>query len=145
MNLHSTLFITLGVLSFSCKKSDPAPTVSNMDLISKTWKLTATTINSIDAYSLLADCEKDNLFVFTKDGNFTEDEGPTKCNASDPQTIETAKWSFPSGSTLKSVYPDNTSQKVTINQLTPTTFKFTFIDTSDPSNVVTTVTTFTVR
>lgn len=142
MNKIKSLLFSLVILAFSCKKNDPAPVPTNADLISKTWKLTAATLNGTDAFALLPDCIKDNLFIYTKSGNFTEDEGLTKCNVSDPQIIGTAKWSFPSSSTLNLLYPDGTAQTFTIIQLTTSILKFSYVDASDPTLPVTVITTF---
>jgi len=122
----------------SCHKDNPQP--SKMDLISaKTWKLTGATISGTDVFSSFDNCVKDNLITFAKNGTYTEDEGATKCNQSDPQTT-VAQWSFQKSETEIDVsYPDNTVEKLTIVSLSATTLSVTYAITS-PANPGTSIT-----
>lgn len=43
-------------------------------------------------------CTKDNTYLFKKDSTGTMDEGPLKCNPSDPQTLP-FHWNFTAGQT----------------------------------------------
>lgn len=97
------------VLASGCKKDDPS--------IVGTWKVTAATFNPpvtiggttyTNAYSLLLSeaCVQDNLFIF-KEGNVVlEDEGATKCDATDPQ--QTSSTYNLSGSNL-TIYSGDTT------------------------------------
>jgi hypothetical protein len=38
-------------------------------------------------------CQRDDLFIFSKDGTLIIDEGSTKCDPDDPQQ-ESSTWSF---------------------------------------------------
>lgn len=62
-------------------------------LMNKNWRLTAQMGyyfgNSQDMYSNLQACQQDNLINFSGSGQLTMDEGLTKCDPSDPQTIST--------------------------------------------------------
>jgi hypothetical protein len=42
---------------------------------------------------LLEDCDKDNIITFNSDSTGTIDEGPTKCDVSNPQTVPIT-WEF---------------------------------------------------
>lgn len=51
-----------------------------------------------DVSALLQTCQKDNILKLNANGSGTLDEGPTKCNGSDPQTSPVT-WSFQNGET----------------------------------------------
>ena len=88
------------VLMFSCKKNkdDSISPKTKTELITAgPWKRTA--LVSTPAYDWNADgtfdtnilntmfpCEKDNFETYQTNGMVVTNEGPTKCNASDPQT-----------------------------------------------------------
>ncbi len=40
------------------------------------------------------DCDKDNLMYLNADSTVLQDEGPTKCDANDPQSEDGGKWNF---------------------------------------------------
>jgi hypothetical protein len=46
-----------------------------------------------DISALLDACDKDNTVTFVSNGTGTADEGPTKCNSADPQTVSFT-WTF---------------------------------------------------
>jgi hypothetical protein len=60
-------------------------------------------------------CIKDNYYVLKKDGNAELNEGPTKCDASDPQTT-TIAWALSSDEKEITIGLN----KFTILELTPT-------------------------
>ena len=94
--------IAVVLVAVACKKDNKN---SNMDLISSgSWKMTAFTVNpgydydgngtiDTDIYSLYDACEKDDYYSFHTDGKMEVNEGPTKCDASDPQAF-TVEWQF---------------------------------------------------
>lgn len=43
---------------------------------------------------LIETCKKDDYYQFNLRGTYRLDEGPAKCNLTDPQVIEVGKWSF---------------------------------------------------
>jgi len=120
-----SLLLFLILISWSCKKPDPTPVGINSELISKTWKLTDITVNGVTSFSTLPSCTTDDLFIYTKAGKYTHDEGATKCDSSDPQIVETATWSLQQN-LLKYDYPDGTSEAFVISQVTATTLKFNY-------------------
>lgn len=89
------VILVIALLSvWSCKK-DEKTTIEI--LASHPWKLSAATINPgvvnpangsvlSDMLAILGTCLSDNVYSFTSDGKFIEDEGPTKCDLTDPQT-----------------------------------------------------------
>jgi hypothetical protein len=122
------------VIIYSCHKDYPKP-ITKTDLISRSWKLSAATSNSIDVLSLLDNCEKDNVLSFTKDGKFTEDEGQTKCDPGDPQT-ESGKWSFKdSEKTITVSYPGEPDETFTKVDVTATKLEFVSVQTLDGNTV----------
>jgi Tol biopolymer transport system component len=90
---------TICLITESCKKND-APVNS---IVGK-WKTTGYTYDGKDLYGTLRACETDNIITFTSDQKVIVDEGPTKCDPSDPQTT--------SGTYLLS----NDNKTVTISQ-----------------------------
>src|SRR6266481_954110 len=119
-NLNAiNLFLFLILISCSCKKPDPTPVGMNSELISKRWKLTDLTVSGVSSFITMPNCSKDDLFIYTKAGNYTHDEGATKCDPSDPQIVETATWSLQQN-LLKYNYPDGSSESYVISQLTTT-------------------------
>ncbi len=65
-------------------------------LAAHTWKISAATISPgitnpangsliTDLLGFVGGCLGDNLYSFTLDGKYIDDEGPTKCNPADPQ------------------------------------------------------------
>lgn len=121
MKTLKTLFIIAiaGTFLFIASCSKDEDSVSKTEIITaNSWKYAALTINPpIDFFGIpisdflafMDDCEKDNLFIFNTSGSYTIDEGATKCDDADPQTIEVGTWSFNSGETqLSLATPDTT-------------------------------------
>ena len=90
----TTLFFT------NCNKNDN-PLPSNTDHITRSpWKFDKATSGGGDISGLVNACYKDNVTTFLANGNGTLDEGTTKCNSSDPQSVNFT-WNFTNnGSTL---------------------------------------------
>lgn len=101
--------ITLTVLVINCKK-DESVTSSRKDLLSgKSWIMTAETISPAinvngvlitDFYAQEASCTKDDIAKLNSNGTYTLEEGPTKCDANDPQVFETGTWTLNSDETI---------------------------------------------
>jgi hypothetical protein len=85
----------------SCSKSNSVQKTKMQLLTQSTWKYDTAGVDlngdgTIDAAfpaGYLQDCEKDNLLTFNNDSTGTVDEGATKCNSADPQTVDFT-WSF---------------------------------------------------
>lgn len=93
------------LLAPSCKKDQntPAPPpTTEQQLADKVWLVTAVTASPglrdgngnivTDLYSYIPACTQDDTQQFVTGGVLKVDEGPTKCDASDPQTA-TGTWS----------------------------------------------------
>jgi len=89
--LFSSLFV-------ACKKSSHVKTRTEL-LTQNTWKFSSATVNGMDASSNLQACQKDNVYTFISAGTGNEDEGPSKCNSGDPQTIPFT-WNFTTNETV---------------------------------------------
>ncbi|CAN5388917.1 hypothetical protein BH11BAC2_BH11BAC2_03280 [soil metagenome] len=121
------LFLFVASALFSACKKDSAQ--SNTDKLSgKDWKVTAETISpAIDLFGtgtlvtdlynqplVFPDCSKDDFTNFKSAGTYLTDEGATKCDAADPQTIA-GTWTWNSDETVLTM-TDNTAGS------TPTSF-----------------------
>ncbi len=97
----------------SCKEDDeeesPAPTKSEM-LTSRNWKVS--TLNVEPALDVDGDgtqennlipyvgaCTLDDFWKFVSNGNYTNEEGPSKCDPNDSQIIESGTWLWSSDQT----------------------------------------------
>jgi hypothetical protein len=100
LSLLSLISISFLVI-MGCKKDDaPPPAPTKTQLISQsTWKFSGATVGGTDVSAFLQTCQKDNILTFAAAGTGSADEGPTKCNAGDPQT-NPFTWSFMSSETI---------------------------------------------
>jgi hypothetical protein len=124
-----SILIVCSVFTVSCKKEKTKTEL----LTEKAWLRTALTVNpgipagAITITDLLAQiepCVKDDLLKFTADQKYSEEEGATKCNPSDPQIVEKGTWSFNSGETvLTKIASDTTTFNLV--ELNATTLKLT--------------------
>lgn len=110
-----------------CKKdsdSDDSKTPAQ-HLTAGTWKLTKEELDTtptqtgvyIDITSELDACALDNILSFSTDGNYTLDEGATKCYPGDPQT-ETAPYTLSADGKSVMFYDSILMENVTFNILT---------------------------
>ena len=130
----------IGVLS--CSDDDVFPEEkTKMELLTATpWRRTA--LISTPAYdwngngmsdtnvlNIMFPCERDNLDLYAQNGIFTTNEGPTKCNPSDPQTW-TMNWAFLDNETKLVFDATDVHDVYTLIELTETTLKFqtTFVE-----------------
>jgi hypothetical protein len=150
-SLFVSLLSFLSVTVVSCKKDSPAPAPTKTQLLTgKNWKVTALTVDPprpyvafgpavTDWYSQMKGCEQDNLFKFNSDGTMIKDEGATKCNVNDPQTIS-GTWVFNTDQTIVTTTINSVSISYTIVELTTTTLKATYVDSSFGTNYTFTIT-----
>ena len=105
IQLIALLLLTASAGMFSsCDKddndNDNKPKTKTELLTAGSWKRTALVSNpaydwnadgtsSTDVLSIMFPCEKDNFDIYKTNGIMETDEGPTKCNPSDPQTWTT--------------------------------------------------------
>jgi hypothetical protein len=108
-------------------------------LTNKNWRMIAATVDpplptggagTTDLFADQLDCDKDNLLRFELPNTFRYDEGPTKCSASDPQTV-TGTWVFSAGETkLRIIYTRNGNtidETGDVLELTETRFKRSYV------------------
>jgi len=90
--------ILFSSLFSACKKSSHVKTSTEL-LTQSSWKFSKATVNGVDISSSLQACQKDNIIVFAAAGTGSVDEGSTKCNSGDPQTV-TFTGSFTNNETI---------------------------------------------
>jgi len=86
---------------FSCKDK-AVETRTKTELMagtsSKSWKITKGEASNgglkIDVLATQQACVTDNVLTFNSSGTYDIKEGATKCNASDPELMLTANWTF---------------------------------------------------
>lgn len=82
------------------KEKDQPPAKTNTQLLTQgTWKFSGATVGGSDVGPFLQTCQKDNILTFAAAGTGILDEGPTKCNAGDPQT-NSFTWNFQTNETV---------------------------------------------
>jgi len=89
-------FLSFLVIAVSCKKSSPDKPAdkTKTELITQsTWKFDNAKVAGTDISSLLDDCDKDNTVTFSSNGSGIVDEGTSKCDPTDPQTVDFS-WNF---------------------------------------------------
>lgn len=99
--------VILLFVAFSCitgcskdKDEDAPPEKTNTELISTgTWKFSTATVSGINVAGFIQNCQKDNTMTFQANGNGALDEGTTKCNVADPQSVPFT-WNFESNETI---------------------------------------------
>lgn len=109
----------------SCKKDDD-PSKTEL-LTNKNWVMTAATVDPSIAvpgggttnnwYNQMAACLKDDIMNFKADKTFTLDEGASKCNVGDPQTLS-GTWIFNPTETVVSITRNGSTMSFTIKSLT---------------------------
>ena len=125
-------------LMLSCSKDagdDPAKLSA---LTTGSWKLTAYTtdyekdgVYEENTYAFIGECNQDNFYTFHVDSTVVEDQGPTKCLETDPQT-RTLSWKFKEHQT-QLLFGTTTYQ---IEELTTTTLR---LKATVPYNVIYTI------
>ena len=106
------LVLIYSSLTLSCLKSKDDETTHNYHPIVGTWNMVACSVSPpIDFYyDNLRPCQKDDLETFYSDYSYLYDEGPTKCNWSDPQIPLKGSWSV-SGNKLLLTFDSSVIQK----------------------------------
>ncbi len=93
-------FLSLAIFAFllvQCSKDDDAPAKTPAELIIGSWQVTSDVFSPAydlgtgtpvsEAYPLYEACEKDNITTFKTNSEGEFNEGATKCDAADEQTI----------------------------------------------------------
>lgn len=136
-NYALILLLAAATVITSCSKDDDdnksggsgGTTASNTSkLCNKNWKMTSLKLNGFETISSLDTCDLDDFIRFNTDNTYIEDEGATKCDPTDPQTL-TGNWSWAANET-KLVADGDGLASDTLNVLTNsgTVLKFGFED-----------------
>jgi hypothetical protein len=126
------LALAFVTLFSACNKDDDETPISKEDLLTnKKWRTTAFTIDPAifgisDLYAQYEDCDKDDFMEFKKGGQLVRDEGASRCDSSDPQTL-TGTWIFNGDQTKITVNDPNLgTYTADILELTDNTLKVQF-------------------
>ncbi len=124
--------LLLGTVGLNACKDDVPELDAAAYLPDKRWVFTELKVTSPftsnDFYADFEDCERDDFMVFKDGGILLMDEGPTKCDADDPQQTQ-GTWQV-QGNTLSITGLDlgvpNTTVNLEIEESTETTLRGTF-------------------
>lgn len=114
----------------SCEKDKDKPDNTEV-LTGGAWRVTALTSDPAfdwfgtpvtNIYAQLPACLKDDNTVFKTNGTVNFDEGPSKCEPSDPQTTS-GTWAFSTDEKVLSVTTDGETESWNIESLEDKTFK----------------------
>src|SRR5258708_3673009 len=98
-----SLIACLSIVLFSipaCQKDDnPAPKTNTQKISTSTWKFSTAFSGTTDVSAFINACIKDNVYTFAAVGTGSMDEGGTKCNGGDPQTVSFT-WNFATNETI---------------------------------------------
>ncbi len=128
--MKAIYFSALLVLAASCSKNDSTPEDKTKVITTGTWKYDRSGMDfNLDGVAesdlppgYLQSCDTDNLLTFNADSTGVVDEGLTKCDAADPQTVNFT-WSFNADKTVinfPTAVISNVSGDVTVKKLTST-------------------------
>jgi hypothetical protein len=103
-------FLSAALILGSCQKdgsSNTTPKTKTELITSSSWKYNDAKIDNDNngtgdqaiPAGVIESCQTDNTITFTSNGSGNIDEGPTKCDASDPQSLPFT-WSFTSNETM---------------------------------------------
>lgn len=134
------------LLTFTaCKDDDddndePAPKTRTEMLTAKNWTRTSVTITPAIDYDgngtqendltpYIPTCDLDDFYKFNSNTSFTREEGPSKCDANDPQVVYTGTWTWNSDETILTITPlggETQEAKVTTLNDTEMVWNITF-------------------
>ena len=142
--IKSSILLTAMVFVFiSCTKDDndddnPSNSKTNTEyLTAGYWKVTAMTVNPgifgiTDFYAQMPPCTQDDLIRFNANGTITDDEGATKCDQGDPQTVNEGTWVMSQDNQSFTIdYPDEDPITFNIVTINDNTFSGTYTSVED--------------
>jgi hypothetical protein len=101
---------------------------------------------------VLPDCKKNDILYFTStgllDGQYNIAEGSTKCNPSDPTTVDTGTWTLNSTKTtieFQSSAPAAIPYTYTIVEISPAIFKSKRVELDNTTSFTYTITYIPVK
>jgi len=127
----------------SCKKEEE---LTKPELLCRApWVLSASIIEPpyffeevgsiTDYYAVLASCRKDDLWNFNENGSYTIEDGPNKCNITDPSILESGTWTLSSNATAIVIENYYYYVEYEILELTKHTFKTSYVFSDTLSNI----------
>lgn len=129
LKLLPFLFLVLFTAN-SCKKKNDQKSKTQL-ITERDWRMSelrektspATTWDNLLAGARA--CDLDDRYVFKINNSYENNEGPTKCNSSDPQVIDTGTWALIDSETKFSLDGEN----FTILELTNDKLSLQYIET----------------
>ena len=127
--MKKVILISLSIMAlsfYSCKEDSETPEIPKTKtelLCASAWKYFSATItpgieiNGVMTNNLFegADpCDLDDLEIYKSDGTGSFDDGPTKCDPSDPQS-DPFTWKFNTTETTLTIDPDDVYDIVTLD------------------------------
>lgn len=153
--MHGLLMVLVLFTVASCQKSGENSSNSSKSktqlLTQKTWKIVAHTVNppvdingdgtaDSDVYATVYEsCNKDDIYTFKSDGSGMVDEGPTKCDDTDPQSTA-IQWLFKSNETVIQIKQGIVSLDFNLVELSESTLKVSYIQSNGTVTVTQTIT-----
>ena len=128
MKKHLYLFVIIAAAFLISCEEEALPKTKTQLLTQTSWKFSAATVNGSDASGYLQACQKDNIYTFAAAGTGTMDEGASKCNSGDPQSVPFT-WNFASSETILHISTplfSGSGNDFTLTSLTETELKVTF-------------------
>ena len=131
------LLLVSSLLLLYCKKDKKSVTEL---LTENTWHITqyqyrANTTDPWDIDPITDPCELDNIFTFLTSGNYTFTEGPTKCDPTDPDLIDTGLWALLNNDTTLRLTSGSDTIDFTIDQIDENSLMITYFDSSGPEYI----------
>lgn len=130
-------FVLSALVAFSCKVKDrnqesTADNSSKKQSVAwllagdeyKGWAIESFTVNGDDQLKSYEPCKLDNIDFYFRNLVFESNEGPTRCNTSDPDILRRGKWSLNSDSTTVEVKLGTDLFSLIIVELTENTFHY---------------------
>ena len=79
-----------------------------------------------DLFNQLQGCAKDDLFTFSSNGNYTAEEGPSKCNQANNQVYINGTWTLSADEKTVSIVAGTTRIEYTLVSISKNELKTTF-------------------
>lgn len=120
-NFFAIGLLIAGMLLTGCSDDDdsnntPPPASREQLIVAKNWVLVALNVDPAifnpqtqtqmsDLYPLVQPCERDNFTNFQNNGNYIVEEGATKCDPNDPNTVENGTYTWNTDRTVVVLNP----------------------------------------
>lgn len=119
--INCVLVLVIAATFSSCKEDEDKAAEAKAKLTNvNEWKLVSLKVGTSDVP--VEPCVGDNVFRFDPNNEYTMDEGATKCDPADPQTM-TGEWSLTSNGEGLVITVDGATKITVIDELTSTILK----------------------